>query len=340
MDIITATGIFKRFGEQQVLGGVSFRVREGSCAGFLGTNGSGKTTLLRVLLSLESLDAGTFTMLGTTFTTRRKGTRLPAPVAARIGYVSQQPAFDEHAPAWDNLAFHCKLHGLDKTSRRATIVNALETVRLLPHADKPVSQFSGGMKKRLDIARALLLSPALLVLDEPTANLDPRSRHHAWTVIEGVKARGVTVILATNDMAEARRLCDEVHFLDGGSIVESGYPGDLVGRLDATIVEVHLTADGIQGKASIVEAIEREGIPRAHIIDDAGKLVVHAPASRPVDGLVRLAPAHPALVSGVTARVPTLEDCFTRTLGVPVEWGNRASFRALQELFARLVKEG
>ena len=219
---IEVRDLVKRFGKVEVLKGVSFEVREGELFGFLGPNGAGKTTTVHILTTLLKPDGGEVKVAGHDVVKESREVR------KKIGVVFQDPALDIHLTAYENLYIHGKLYGLGGKELQSRMKEALKFFDLYEHKDKPVGQFSGGMRRRLELARALLHEPEVLFLDEPTVGLDPHSRAKVWEYITRInKERGTTIFLTTHYMEEADRLCDELAIIDRGRIIAKGTPEEL-----------------------------------------------------------------------------------------------------------------
>jgi lipooligosaccharide transport system ATP-binding protein len=212
-------------------------VAEGECFGFLGPNGAGKTSTMKMIYGLATIDGGTLEVLGHDVAADRRA------VKARIGVVPQEDNLDRAFAVKENLLVHGNYFGLEPRGLEARVDDLLRFVQLSERADDTVFALSGGMRRRLLIARALVNSPDLVVLDEPTTGLDPQARHAVWTALEQLKLEGVTLILTTHYMEEAERICDRLVIMDHGRIITEGTPADLiaehVGRevLELTIEE-------------------------------------------------------------------------------------------------------
>jgi ABC-2 type transport system ATP-binding protein len=238
---VAVTGLRKSWGDHVVLDGIDFSVAAGTVYALLGPNGAGKTTTVQVLTTLIRPDAGTAP--GSLRVLGHDVVAEPDLVRAGIGVTGQFSAVDELLSGRENLRLMCALNHLGRREGRATTEDLLERFELVDAADKPASRYSGGMKRRLDLAMTLVGSPRLLFLDEPTAGLDPRSRHAAWGIVRGLVADGVTVFLTTQYLEEADQLADRVAVLDGGRIVAEGTPEELKRQVPGGHVEL-VPADG------------------------------------------------------------------------------------------------
>lgn len=232
--ILSVEGLRKRYGEQTVVDNLSFSVRRGQCFGLLGPNGAGKTTTLRMLLGMTMPDAGSVRLCDE-----------PVPEAAhrarmRVGVVPQFDNLDPDFSVSENLRIFGRYFGLSAATIRERIPALLEFARLEQKADAPVRALSGGMKRRLTVARALINDPDILVMDEPTTGLDPQARHLIWERLRSLLAAGKTILLTTHFMEEAERLCDELCVIDNGSKIAQGKPQELIVReIGCDVVEVY-----------------------------------------------------------------------------------------------------
>ena len=234
MAILSARGLGKRYGAAEVVKNLDLDLAPGQCLGLLGPNGAGKTTTLRLLLGLIEPDAGSVRVLG-----------LPVPHAARearirIGVVPQMDNLDPDFTVRENLVAYGRYFGLDAATLAARIPALLDFAGLTARADARVPTLSGGMKRRLTLARALVNDPDLLFLDEPTTGLDPQARHVIWQGLRRLLGEGKTMLLTTHFMEEAERLCDRVVVLDHGRKIAEGAPRELIAQfIEPTVVEIH-----------------------------------------------------------------------------------------------------
>lgn len=241
--VVVARNLTKHFGERVAVDGIDLVIQPGGCFGLLGPNGAGKTTTLRMILGQSPMTAGTLTVLG-----------LPMPGAAseirrRIGVVPQQDNADPDFTVAENLRMYARYFDLSGPVVRERISELLEFVELTDRADSTLRELSGGMKRRLSVARALINDPELIVLDEPTTGLDPQVRRMIWTRLRQLRNAGKTLLLTTHYMDEAERLCDELVIVDNGRIISHGDPA----RLIADGVEPHVLE--LQGERREIEAL-------------------------------------------------------------------------------------
>ncbi|MGM0866867.1 MAG: ABC transporter ATP-binding protein [Bacillota bacterium] len=226
--IIQLNGLSKSFGSQKVLKSVSLNIQKGDIYGLLGPSGSGKTTLIKLMIGLETPSTGSVTF---------KGNKLKAnELYPSIGYMAQSDALYDELTAKENLSFMASLYGLKKVERKEQIEKVMTTVDLLDHLYKPVHQYSGGMKRRLSLAIALLHDPEVLFLDEPTVGIDPVLRKEIWDSFHRLKEEGRTLVITTHVMDEAER-CDRLGLLSHGEIISSDTPDAIKETYGVTSIE-------------------------------------------------------------------------------------------------------
>jgi ABC-2 type transport system ATP-binding protein len=230
---ITTVGLRKSYGDQTVLDGVDLSIPAGSVFALLGPNGAGKTTTVHILSTLVAPDAGTATIAGHDLT------RDPDGVRAAIGLTGQFAAVDALMTGEENLRLMARLRHLGPQAGRRRVAELLERFDLVEAARKPLATYSGGMKRRLDLAMTLVGNPTVIFLDEPTTGLDPRSRQTMWTIVRELVADGVTILLTTQYLDEADRAADRVAVLNQGRIVGEGSPAELKSRVGSEVLVVH-----------------------------------------------------------------------------------------------------
>jgi len=266
-------GLRKRYGEREVVAGVDLQLRSGECFGLLGPNGAGKTTTLRLCLGLTAPDAGSIRLIGTDVIAD------PRQARARVGVVPQIDNLDPDFTVEENLIVYGRYFGLADRDIHARIPDLLEFAGLATRAQARINTLSGGMKRRLTLARALVNDPDLIFLDEPTTGLDPQARHLIWGRLKQLVADGKTLFLTTHFMDEAERLCDRLSVLDHGRIVASGAPRALIAQhIEPQVVEVY--GDGVAAWAerhgpNLAERCEHSGETVFCYTHDAAPLVAH-----------------------------------------------------------------
>jgi len=222
--VIAARDLVKRFGSTEAVRRISFTVERGRCVGLLGPNGAGKTTTMRMIVGQSTVTGGELQVFG------EPPYRLSRETKARIGLVPQADNLDPDVSVQENLEIYGRYFGLPEETIDARVPDLLQFMRLEEKADARVSQLSGGMKRRLVIARALIAEPEVVILDEPTTGLDPQARVMIWKQLIALKARGKTMLLTTHYMDEAQRLCDRIIIIDHGEILDEGTPDELISR--------------------------------------------------------------------------------------------------------------
>nr|CRH07091.1 ABC transporter, ATP-binding protein (NodI) [Candidatus Magnetococcus massalia] len=231
--IISAQGVCKRYGGKPVVNHIDFAVPTGSCFGILGPNGAGKSTTLRMLTGLTPVDEGTLLVFDQPMSPECRT------VQDRLGVVAQEDNLDEDLSVWENILVHGRYFGLADEQIKPRISKLLTFAKLEDRADAAVRTLSGGMKRRLVIARSLVAEPELVVLDEPTTGLDPQARHLIWQRLRQLKEQGITLLLTTHYMEEAAQLCDRLLVLDSGDILDQGTPQELISRhVEPEVIEI------------------------------------------------------------------------------------------------------
>src|SRR5438477_73086 len=244
--LIHARGLTKQFGSLTAVDGIDFDVAKGEAFGFLGPNGAGKSSTMRMIGCVSPITSGTLTVLG--LDPHRDG---PA-IRQRLGVVPQLDTLDTDLTVRENMIIYGRYFGLSRREVRERADRLLEFVQLDERATSRVDPLSGGMKRRLTIARSLVNEPELLLLDEPTTGLDPQARHAVWDRLFRLKRQGVTLVLTTHYMDEAEQLCDRLVIMDRGKIAEEGSPLELIERLSTReVVELRFPEDVPQFDAGV-----------------------------------------------------------------------------------------
>jgi len=303
---ITVEGVRKRFGSVVALDGVDLSVPSGTVFGLLGPNGAGKTTAVRVLTTIIRPDEGRATVLG------HDVVREPDAVRASIGLAGQFAAVDENLTGSENLRLVGKLTHLPPTQVRTRAEQLLETFGLSDAAHRPVRTYSGGMRRRLDLAAALVHRPPVLLLDEPTTGLDPVSRSDLWKVIEELVAEGTTLLLTTQYLEEADRLADRLAVIDKGRVIAEGTSSELKANLGGTVIEIGLGDAALADKVVAAVAPVASGDPRI-VAATVEVTVDHGPKAL-VEILRRLDETGVEATT-LAVREPSLDDVFLSLTG-------------------------
>ncbi len=313
---VLAEGMRKRYGDEQALDGFDLAVPRGAVHGLLGPNGAGKTTAVRILSTLIRMDGGQAWVGG--FDVRKE----PRKVRRRIGLTGQSAAVDEILTARQNLRMFGRLFHLDTGRVKQRTEELLEQFNLVEAADKPVKTFSGGMRRRLDLASSMILAPEVLFLDEPTTGLDPRGRSEVWDAVRRLAVGGTTVLLTTHYLDEADKLSDRIAVINQGRNVTEDTPAGLKRAIGGDRIEV-VVGDPVDIPAvvKIVARVCGDGEPQT----DAEALRVHAPVTDGVSALTEVARAlydEGIGVEDIGLRRPTLDEVFLHLTGHPAAAGN------------------
>jgi len=305
---VEASGLTKHYGEVVALDGLDLAVPTGSVLGLLGPNGAGKTTAVSILTTLTAPDAGTARVAGVNVLSE------PQRVRSLIGLSGQYAAVDEHLTALENLEMIGCLYGMRRPAARKKAHELIERFRLTEAANRPLKTFSGGMRRRIDLAGALLADPPVLFLDEPTTGLDPRSRGELWDVIRERVTEGTTVVLTTQYLEEADQLAHEIVVIDHGRAIARGTSQELKRRIGGEHLDVHLA---LLSDLSRVEDILRPFAIGAIRTDDQDALI-SIPVAKGVEALgavmVELS-AQNVEILDIGLRRPTLDDVFMELTG-------------------------
>jgi ABC-2 type transport system ATP-binding protein len=305
---VRADGLVKRFGKTAALDGIDLEVRSGSVVGLLGPNGAGKTTAVRILATLLRPDGGRAEVAG------HDVVRQAAQVRRRIGLVGQNAAVDEILSGWQNLVMFGRLYHLGRRDAQRRADELLEHFGLADTGRKPVKQYSGGMRRRLDLAASLILAPDVLFADEPTTGLDPRGRNEVWASIRALVRDGTTVVLTTQYLDEADQLADQICVIDTGRVIAYGSPDRLKSQVGGDRVDVVVrNADQLTATAALVS---RAAEAEAEVDPDARRV------SAPVRDRMTVMTAVLGGLGGlgitpedVAVRRPTLDEVFMQLTG-------------------------
>ncbi|RJO76526.1 ATP-binding cassette domain-containing protein [Nocardia panacis] len=308
---VEADRLVKVFGEQRAVDGVSLAVPRGAVYGVLGPNGAGKTTTIKMLATLLRPDGGSARIFGHDVVAE------PTAVRSLVGVTGQYASVDETLTATENLMIFSRLLGMSRAAARRRTADLLEEFSLIEAADKPLANFSGGMRRRLDLAASLIATPPLLFLDEPTTGLDPRTRTQMWETIRRLVREGATVLLTTQYLDEADQLADRIAVIDHGRVIADGTADELKASIGGSALHLTLTERTHLDQARLIigEVLDVE----ASITPEAGRLT--APLRDPnatADLLIRLR-EHGIPIEEITVTKPSLDEVFLTITGHPAE---------------------
>ena len=301
MTVITATNLLKTFGSFIAVKGVNFSVNQGEAFGLLGPNGAGKSTIMRIISATSERTSGEVSILG------KDPQRFGPLIRAHLGVVPQQDNLDEELTSAENLYIYGRYFGLPKSIIRNKIDELLEFAQLLDKKNSKVKSLSGGMKRRLTIARALVSDPDILMLDEPTTGLDPQASHILWDRLFRLKEKGVTLLITTHHMDEAEQLCDRLIVMDKGEIMAEGSPAELIKKYSTKeVLEVRFGSDR---NAQMVERLQSFAERLEELPD---RLLLYTESGEDLLAKIVAADIHP---NTSLVRRSSLEDVFLRLTG-------------------------
>jgi ABC-2 type transport system ATP-binding protein len=315
---IKASGLAKAYGDVIALNGIDIEVEQGTVLGLLGPNGSGKTTTVRILATLLQADSGTASVGGFDVATQ------PDEVRSVIGLTGQYAAVDEYLTGRENLELFGRLFHLSKFDAAKRAAELLDRFDLSDAADRGIKGYSGGMRRRLDLAASLIGRPNVLFLDEPTTGLDPRSRQGMWSVIEDLIAEGTTVLLTTQYLEEADQLANKIVVLDQGNVIAKGTSNELKSQVGGDRIEIVVESAQDVSKAAI--AISEFGSAPA-ITEDLTKTILLpvAGGSTAIVNIVRKLDENNISIADIALRRPTLDDVFLSLTGHVTENNEEAT---------------
>jgi ABC-2 type transport system ATP-binding protein len=327
MNVVEANNIVKTFGDVVALEGVSIAIEEGMIYGLLGPNGAGKTTLIRVLTTLLKPDTGAASVAGIDVVAD------PVGVRHKIGLAGQFAAVDDFLTGRENVEMVGRLYNLSKEDAARQAEEVLTRIRLIDAADRPVRTYSGGMRRRLDLAASMVGRPQVLFLDEPSTGVDPGSRLDLWDLIEELVDAGTSLLLTTQYLDEADRLADRIGVIDRGSLIDEGTSDELKDRMGGNVVEVHVVPDD---RATAAGALTT--VAGGELVTEGQALLVPA-----IDGARTLTAAVRALDNvgvepqDIGLRRPTLDDVFLTLTGHRAEDRSRDEAQDLSQDGGRRV---
>ncbi|MEU7006189.1 ATP-binding cassette domain-containing protein [Streptomyces sp. NPDC046332] len=307
---VEVRGLVKHYGETKALDGVDLDVREGTVLGVLGPNGAGKTTLVRCLSTLIVPDSGTATVAGYDVV------KQPRQLRRTIGLTGQYASVDEKLSGWENLYMIGRLLDLSRADARRRADDLLERFSLTEAAKRPAMQYSGGMRRRLDLAASMIGQPAVLYLDEPTTGLDPRTRNEVWDEVKRMVAEGVTVLLTTQYMEEAEQLASELTVIDRGKVIANGKVDELKARVGGRTLTIRpLDPADLPAMASALRESGLDGIAGSTVVPDEGALYVPILTDEQLTAVVGLLGARGFGITHIGTHLPSLDEVFLAITG-------------------------
>ncbi|MCQ5375923.1 MAG: ATP-binding cassette domain-containing protein [Methanomassiliicoccales archaeon] len=295
--VVKAENLTKRYDSFTAVNSINFEINEGECFGFLGPNGAGKTTVMKMIYCASPITSGNLFVLGLDVEKKSRE------IKALIGVAPQENNLDPDFTVLKNLTVYARYFGIEKRVAEKRAMELLEFMQLEEKADVEIPELSGGMKRRLIIARALINDPKILILDEPTTGLDPQARHLIWDKIRELRKFGVTVILTTHYMDEAERLCDRLVIMDQGKIIVEGHPRDLIERHSSkSVLEIIDPSPGVESYLRDSGLIIEKGSDRIYVYADNPQQLLHELNEK-------------FFLQHATIRASTLEDVFLKLTG-------------------------
>ncbi|MEU5179067.1 ATP-binding cassette domain-containing protein [Streptomyces longwoodensis] len=307
---VTVRGLVKHYGDTKALDGVDLDVREGTVMGVLGPNGAGKTTLVRILSTLLAPDAGRATVAGYDVV------RQPRQLRRVIGLTGQYASVDEKLSGWENLYLIGRLLDLSRKDTRARADALLERFSLTEAARRPVGTYSGGMRRRLDLAASMIGRPAVLYLDEPTTGLDPRTRNEVWAEVKAMVGDGVTVLLTTQYMEEAEQLASELTVVDRGKVIAGGGIEELKARVGGRTLRVRPADPAhLRPLARALDELGITGLATTTVDAERGSVLVPVLSDEQLTAVIGAVTARGITLSSVVTELPSLDEVFLSLTG-------------------------
>jgi oleandomycin transport system ATP-binding protein len=307
---VEVRGLVKHYGETKALDGVDLDVREGTVLGVLGPNGAGKTTLVRCLSTLIVPDAGHATVAGYDVV------KQPRQLRRIIGLTGQYASVDEKLSGWENLYMIGRLLDLSRKTARTRADELLERFSLTEAAKRPAMNYSGGMRRRLDLAASMIGSPAVLYLDEPTTGLDPRTRNEVWDEVQRMVAEGATVLLTTQYMEEAEQLANELTVIDKGRIIANGGVDELKAKVGGRTLQIRPTDPAqLPGMVQALAEAGLDGVAGSQAVPDEGMLYVPILSDDQLTAVIGLFAGRGLSVAHIATALPSLDEVFLAITG-------------------------
>jgi oleandomycin transport system ATP-binding protein len=307
---VEVRGLVKHFGETKAVDGIDLDVREGTVMGVLGPNGAGKTTLVRMLSTLLQPDAGTAKVAGFDVV------RQPRELRRTIGLTGQYASVDEKLSGWENLYMIGRLLDLPRSASRKRADEMLERFSLTEAARRPVMKYSGGMRRRLDLAASMIGRPRVLYLDEPTTGLDPRTRNEVWDEVKNIVADGNTVLLTTQYMEEAEQLAGELTVIDRGRIIAEGRVPELKAKVGGRTLEVRPADPGeLTRMVGAIAQAGLDGVAGATADEEAGIVSVPIVSDEQLTAVVALLGERGFAIADIATHLPSLDEVFLALTG-------------------------
>ena len=326
---VTVRGLVKHFGDTKALDGVDLDVREGTVLGVLGPNGAGKTTLVRCLSTLIVPDSGTATVAGYDVV------KQPRQLRRTIGLTGQYASVDEKLSGWENLYMIGRLLDLSRKDARARADELLERFSLTEAAKRPAMNYSGGMRRRLDLAASMIGNTAVLYLDEPTTGLDPRTRNEVWDEVQRMVAEGATVLLTTQYMEEAEQLANQLTVIDRGKVIANGGINELKAKVGGRTLQSRPTDPGQLGAmARAITEAGLDGVSGTQAVPDEGLLNVPILSDEQLTAVVGLLGARGFGIAHIGTHLPSLDEVFLAITGQKPTLQESESDETIQEVAA------